>query len=49
MFIKDIPEIPEIKAAIDEILQYREEHGIYQSMTNVPGHFGGTSDDVLWP
>ncbi|MDI9469080.1 MAG: hypothetical protein QM296_02620 [Bacillota bacterium] len=40
-------EVPEIKAAVDEILSHRDEHGIYQSMTNVPRHFGGTGEDVF--
>lgn len=40
-------EVPEIKAAIDEILKHKDEHGIYQSMTNVPKHFGGTGEDVF--
>ncbi len=40
-------EVPEIKAAIDEILKHRDEHGIYQSMTNVPRHYGGTGEDVF--
>lgn len=40
-------EVPEIKAAVDEILKHRDEHGIYQSMTNVPKHFGGAGMDVF--
>lgn len=40
-------EIPEIEAAVDEILKHKDEHGIYQSMTNVPKHFGGTGEDVF--
>ncbi|NLZ55913.1 MAG: hypothetical protein GX900_04550 [Clostridiaceae bacterium] len=40
-------EIPEIQAAVDEILKHRDENGIYQSMTNVPKHFGGTGEDVF--
>lgn len=40
-------EVQEIKAAVDEILKHRDEHGIYQSMTNVPKHFGGTGEDVF--
>lgn len=40
-------EVPEIKAAVDEILKHRDEHGIYQSMTNVPKHFGGAGEDVF--
>jgi len=39
--------VPEIKAATDEILNHKDDHGIYQSMTNVPKHFGGTGEDVF--
>ena len=38
-------EVPEIQAAVDEILNHRDGHGIYQSMTNVPKHFGGSGED----
>jgi hypothetical protein len=50
LFLLDIgfdSEVPEIKAAVDEILKHRDEHGIYQSMTNVPKHFGGSGEDVF--
>lgn len=40
-------EIPEIKSAIDEILKHKDEHGVYQSMTNVPKHYGGAGVDVF--
>jgi len=39
--------IPEIKTAIDEILTHKDENGIYQSLTNIPKHFGGTGEDVF--
>ena len=39
--------IPEIKMAIDEILAHQDENGVYQSMTNVPKHFGGTGEDTF--
>ena len=50
MFLLDLgfdTEVPEIKTAIDAILQHRDEHGIYQSMTNVPKHYGGAGVDVF--
>lgn len=50
LFLLDLgfdTEIPEIQAAIDKILQHRDDHGIFQSMTNVPKHFGGTGEDVF--
>lgn len=40
-------EVPEINKAVDEILNHRDEHGIYQSLTNVPKHFGGAGVDVF--
>ena len=39
--------VPEIKMAINEILEHRDEYGIYQSITNVPKHFGGAGVDVF--
>ncbi|NMD38818.1 MAG: hypothetical protein GYA87_09100 [Christensenellaceae bacterium] len=50
LFLLDLgfdKEIPEIKTAIDEILKHRDENGVYQSMTNIPKHFGGTGEDVF--
>lgn len=50
LFLLDIgfdTDIPEIKAAIDEILKHRDDNGLYQSLTNVPKHFGGTGVDVF--
>lgn len=42
-------EVPEIKTAVDEILKHRDEHGVYQSLTNVPKHFGGAGiDSFSW-
>lgn len=40
-------DVPEIKKAVDEILKHKDVHGVYQSMTNVPKHFGGTGVDVF--
>jgi len=50
LFLLDLgfdTEVPEIKAAVDGILAHRDEHGIYQSLTNVPKHFGGMGEDVF--
>ena len=50
LFLLDLgfdTEVPEIKVAVDEILKHRDEHGIFQSMTYVPKHFGGTGEDVF--
>lgn len=40
-------DIPEIRTAIGAILAHRDENGLYQSMTNVPKHFGGTGEDTF--
>jgi len=50
LFLLDLgfdTEVPEIKTAVSEILKHRDEHGIYQSMTNVPKHYGGAGVDVF--
>ena len=39
--------VPEIQKAINEILKHRDNNGLFQSMTNVPKHFGGTGTDVF--
>jgi hypothetical protein len=39
--------VPEIKTAIDEILKHMDEHSVYQSITKVPKHFGGTDEEVF--
>lgn len=39
--------VPEIKTAISEITKHKDEHGIYQSITNIPKHFGGTGEDIF--
>lgn len=50
LFLLDLgfdTDIPEIKAAVDEILKHRDDNGIYQSLTNVPKHYGGAGVDVF--
>jgi hypothetical protein len=50
LFLLDLgfdTDVPEIKAAVDEILKHRDDHGVYQSLTNIPKHFGGTGIDAL--
>ncbi|MGI6315721.1 MAG: hypothetical protein ACOX17_03475 [Christensenellales bacterium] len=50
LFLLDLgfdTEVPEIKAAIEEIRKHRDAHGVYQSMTNIPKHFGGAGKDVF--
>lgn len=40
-------DVPEINKAICEILEHRDSNGVFQSMTNVPKHFGGAGVDVF--
>lgn len=50
LFLLDIGfdrSIPEIQSAIDEILAHKDVNSVYQTMTNVPKHFGGTGEDVF--
>jgi len=50
LFLLDLgfdTDIPEIQVAIDQILTHKDENGVYQSMTNVPKHFGGAGVDVF--
>lgn len=37
--------ILEIETAVCQIMRHKDEHGIYQSLTNIPKHFGGTGED----
>lgn len=49
-FLLDIgldTEIPQIKMAVDQIKAHRDENGVYQSLTNVPKHYGGTGTDIF--
>ena len=39
--------VPELKAAVDEILKHQDDYGIFQSLTNVPVHYGGAGVDVF--
>ena len=50
LFLLDLgfdTDIPEIKSAVDEILMHRDDNGVYQSLTNVPKHYGGAGVDVF--
>lgn len=50
LFLLDIrldTDVPEIKGAVDEILKNRDSNGVYQSITNIPKHFGGSGEDIL--
>ena len=40
-------DIPEIEAAASEILKHQDENGVYQSLTNIPRHFGGSGENAF--
>lgn len=37
--------IPEIDQAVSQLMSHKDKHGVYQSLTNIPKHFGGTGED----
>ncbi len=39
--------VPEIQIAVDEIMKHRDENGVYQSLINIPKHFGGSGEDMF--
>ncbi|MCL2544349.1 MAG: hypothetical protein FWE77_00365 [Clostridia bacterium] len=50
LFLLDIGlgrDVPEIERATGEIMRHKDGRGIYQSLTNVPTHFGGMGEDVF--
>ena len=50
LFLLDIgltADIPEIEIAVKEIMSHKDKNGVYQSMTNIPVHYGGKGVDVF--
>jgi len=50
LFLLDLgfdTDVPEIQTAIDKIMDNRDSHGVYQSLTNIPTHFGGSGQDLF--
>ncbi len=50
LFLLDIgfeTDIPEIESAVRQIMSHRDKNGVYQSMTNIPPHYGGKGEDVF--
>ena len=39
--------IPEIRTAVNKIMEHRDENGVYLSFTNIPVHFGGSGEDTF--
>ena len=50
LFLLDIgleADIPEIDGAVRQIMSHKDKNGVYQSMTNIPPHYGGKGVDVF--
>ena len=50
LFLLDIglgADIPEIESAIGQIMSHVDSFGVYQSLTNIPPHYGGKGEDVF--
>ncbi len=50
LFLLDIgleTDIPEIESAVKQIMSHKDKNGVYQSMTNIPQHYGGKGEDVF--
>jgi len=50
LFLLDIGfdmDVPEIQTAVDRILEHKDSNGVYQSLTNIPKHFGGSGEDIF--
>lgn len=50
LFLLDIgfdADIPEIETALNQIMSHKDKHGVYQSLTNIPKHYGGAGIDIF--
>jgi len=50
LFLLDLgldTDIPEIATAVQAILEHRDANGVFQSVMNIPQHFGGTGEDTF--
>jgi hypothetical protein len=50
LFLLDLgfeTDIPEIESAVKHIMSHKDKNGVYQSMTNIPPHYGGKGEDVF--
>ena len=49
IFLLDIGlgmDTPQIRTAVELILSHKDEAGVYQSLVNIPTHFGGTGENT---
>lgn len=50
LFLLDVgfdTDVPEIRSAVERIMEHKDGNGVYLSLTNVPVHFGGSGEDVF--
>jgi len=50
LFLLDIgfdTDVPEIQTATQKIMEHKDGNGIFQSLTNIPKHFGGSGEDIF--
>jgi len=50
LFLLDIgldTDVPEIQTAVERIMENKDGNGVYQSLTNIPKHFGGSGEDTF--
>ena len=50
LFLLDIgldTDVPEIESAVEKIMEHKDSNGVYQSLTNIPKHFGGSGEDMF--
>ena len=40
-------DVAEIQKAVDTIMAHKDKNGVYQSLTNIPKHFGGSGEDTF--
>lgn len=40
-------DVLEIQKAVDKIMDHKDKNGVYQSLTNIPKHFGGSGEDTF--
>lgn len=40
-------DILEIQSAVEQIMEHKDSNGVYQSLTNIPKHFGGSGENIF--
>ncbi|MCL1919368.1 MAG: hypothetical protein FWG14_13925 [Peptococcaceae bacterium] len=50
LFLLDIgfdTDVSEIQSAVEKIIEHKDDNGVYQSLTNIPKHYGGSGEDMF--